>query len=637
MAEVDVQAESSAEALRRFMRRVLDDLGALERMLDEGLLESGVHRIGAEQELCLVDRDSEPAPINMEVLEACGEPWLKPELGRFNLEINLDPLTLEGDCLSRMERQLVERLERVRAISRGLGAEVVLTGILPTLAKDDLGLESMTPLPRYRVLNDALRRLRGREFQFRLKGIDELAVSHETAMLEACNTSFQVHLQVDADEFARLYNVAQLVAAPVLAAAANSPLLFGKRLWRETRIALFQLSIDTRLPTGHLREQTPRVHFGRGWLERSALEIFRADIARFRALLAIEIDEDPFADLDAGRAPKLTALQLFNGTVYRWNRPCYGVVDGRAHLRIENRVLPAGPTPLDEVANAAFWIGLMKGVVEEFGDITGAIPFDRVAESFLAAARLGLSSQLAWPGRDPVPAAELILRRLLPLAREGLAALGLDEADREGYLGVIEQRVRCGRTGAQWQLESLAAFGERGTRGERMAALTAAMVARARDNAPVHGWTPAKLEEAGGWARHYAKLAQVMTTELFTVNQDELVDVVASLMEWEHIRHVPVEDNEHRLVGLVTHRDLLRLLGRRKDDADPTPVSEVMTRDPITARPDTPTLEALRLMREHDVGCLPIVDGPKLVGIVTEHDFLEVAGQLLEEQLGALS
>lgn len=637
MGEVEVHAESSAEALRRFMRRVLDDLGALERMLDEGLLERGVHRIGAEQEMCLIDRDGEPLPINMQVLEACGEPWLKPELGRFDLEINLDPLALEDDCLSRLERQLVERLERVRSVSRGLGAELVLTGILPTLEKADLGLESMTPLPRYRVLNDALLRLRGREFSLRLKGIDELAVSHETSMLEACNTSFQVHLQVDAEEFARLYNIAQLIAPPVLAAAVNSPLLFGKRLWRETRIALFQLSIDTRLPAGHVREQTPRVHFGRGWVEESALEIFRADIARFRALLAADIDEDPDADLDAGRAPKLTALQLFNGTVYRWNRPCYGVVDGKPHLRIENRVLPAGPTPHDEVANAAFWIGLMKGVSGEFGDVTRVIDFDQVSESFLAAARLGLSSQLAWPGGEPVPATELILRRLLPLAREGLTALGLDEADREGYLGVIENRVRSGRTGAQWQLESLAAFEERGTRAERMAALTAAMVARARDNAPVHGWTTAKLSEAGGWARHYAKLAQIMTTELFTVNQDELVDVVASLMEWEHIRHVPVEDTEHRLVGLVTHRDLLRLLARRKDDGDPTPVSAVMTRDPITARPDTPSLAALRLMREHDVGCLPVVDGTKLVGIVTEHDFLEVAGQLLEEQLGAVS
>jgi CBS domain-containing protein len=493
----------------------------------------------------------------------------------------------------------------------------------------------MTPLPRYRLLNDALQRLRGRDFQFRLKGIDELAVTHDSSMLEACNTSFQVHLQVGAEEFARLYNVAQLAAAPVLAAAANSPLLFGKRLWRETRIALFQLAIDTRVPLGHVREEVPRVHFGRRWLEGSVLEIFRADVARFRALLAAEVDEDPFAELAAGRAPQLSALQLFNGTVYRWNRPCYGVVEGRAHLRIENRVLPAGPTPLDEIANAAFWIGLIKGVDEEIGDVTRAISFDAASESFLAAARLGLDSQLAWPGREPAPAAELILGTLLPLARDGLAALGLDEADAEGYLGVIEQRVRRRRTGAQWQLESLAAFGERGSRAERLAALTAAMVARGRDNTPVHEWPPARLEEAGGWERHYSRLAQLMTTDLFTVNQDELVDVVASLMDWEHIRHVPVEDGEHRLVGLVTHRALLRLLARRKDGAEPTPVSAVMTRDPITATPDTPTFEAVRLMREHKIGCLPVVDGQKLVGIVTERDFLEVAGKLLEEQLRA--
>ncbi len=632
MGHLAINEQTSSEALRRFMQRVLDDLRALEHMIEHGLIESGVHRIGAEQEMFLVDADSKPAPINTEVLAACGEPWLAPELGRFNLEINLDPLALEGDCLSRLERTLVERLERVRAIARGLGAELVLTGILPSLEKRDLGLDNMTPLPRYRLLSDALHRLRGREFQFRLKGIDELALTHDSAMLEACNTSFQVHLQVGAEEFARLYNVAQLVAAPVLAAAVNSPLLFGKRLWRETRIALFQLSIDTRVPLGHVREQTPRVHFGRRWLESSVLEIFREDVARFRALLAAEIDEDPFADLAAGRVPPLTALRLYNGTIYRWNRPCYGAFGGKPHLRIENRVLPAGPTPLDEIANAAFWIGLMKGVKEEIGDVAAAIPFEAVGESFLAAARLGLSAQLAWPGRAPRPAPELILGTLLPLARDGLAALGLDEADREGYLGVIEERVRRGRTGAQWQLESLAALGNRGKRAERMAALTAAMVARARENAPVHDWPPADLGEAGGWARHYARLAQVMTTDLVTVNQDELADVVASLMDWKRIHHVPVEDNEHRLVGLVTQRTLLRRLARRQD-GEPIPVSAVMTRDPVTAGPDTPTLDAVRLMRERRIGCLPVVDGQKLVGIVTERDFLAVAGALLEAQL----
>lgn len=634
MGQLTVEETSSPEALRRFTQRVLEDLRALEHMLDHGLFESGVRRIGAEQEMFLVDADYEPALLAMEVLAACGEPWLTTELGRFNLEINLDPLVLAGDCLSRMEAELSAKLDRVRGHARALGADIVLTGILPTLDKADLGLESMTPIPRYRALNDALQRLRGREFQFRLKGVDELSMTHDNVMLEACNTSFQAHFQVGADEFARLYNVAQLVAPPVLAAATNSPLLFGKRLWRETRIGLFQLSIDTRVPTVHVREQTPRVRFGSEWLERSVLEIFQEDITRFRVLMGAEIDEDPFADLAAGRVPKLSALRLHNGTVYRWNRPCYGISEGRPHLRIENRVLPAGPTPLDEIANAAFWFGLMKGVDQEIGDVREAIRFDAVGESFLGAARHGLDAQIHWPGQGPRPAGELILGTLLPLARAGLTALGITEADRDRYLGTIEERVRRRRTGAQWLLDSLAGMGDRGTKAERMGALTAATAARQRANTPGHEWPLAEIEEGGGWARHYSRVAQFMTTDLFTVNQDELVDMVACLMDWEHIRHVPVEDGEHRLVGLVTHRALLRLLTQRKDERRPIPVSEVMTRDPLTVTPDTPTLDAVHLMQERRIGCLPVVQDGKLVGIITERDFLEVAAMLLEERLG---
>lgn len=542
---------------------------------------------------------------------------------------------LESDCLSRFERQLGGLLAEAREAAAVHGCRVVLTGILPTAEASDLVLDNITPNPRYHALNEAILRLRRGPFDIRVKGYDELIMRAESVMFEATNASFQVHFQVRPEEFARLYNVAQAVAAPVLAAATNSPLLFGKRLWRETRIALFQQSIDTRRPTTHVREQSPRVTFGRRWVEDSVLEVFREDVSRLRVLLSTEIDEDSMAELEAGRTPALRALKLYNSTVYRWNRPCYGISGGEPHLRIENRVLPSGPTPADEMANAAFWFGLMRGVSDEHGDISRVMSFETAEENFVAAARLGLQAQFTWPGRPSVPAQDLILHDLLPLARQGLDELGIEPADSERYLGILEERVERLQTGAQWMIDSLTHMGDTGTRAERLAALTLATIERQESNEPVARWRPASLAEGGGWRRHFSKVRHLMTTDLFTVHEDDLVDLVASLMDWEHIRHVPVENDRHELVGLVTHRTLLRLLARRRIvPGEPIPVSEIMHRDLITIGPDTPTLDAVALMKEHAIGCLPVVeDDDHLVGIVTDRDFLILAGQLLEEGL----
>lgn len=635
MGQHDVDLELDAARLRVFMQRLLTDVRALERMIGEGMIEDGVRRIGAEQELFLVGPGRAPSLTNTEILEDLDPAHFTPELGRFNLEFNLDPIDLNPHCLSQMEQQIDRLLGEVRQAAEAHGVDVVMVGILPTLTKDHLTLDSMTPIPRYAALNEAIHRLRGDKFEFRIKGADDLAFQHDNVMLEACNTSFQVHFQVSDGEFPRLYNIAQAMAAPCLAAAANSPLLFGRRLWRETRIALFQQSLDTRLPSQHVREQRPRVSFGHRWVDHSVLEIFQEDIARFRVLLGAEFDEDPFEELDAGRIPKLSALRLHNGTVYRWNRPCYGISNGKPHLRIENRVLPAGPTAVDEVTNAAFWFGLINGAAEHYGDITQVMDFDDAKENFLAAARLGLQAQFQWPGRQTVGAQELILDELLPLARAGLEDLEIDPEDVDRYLGVLEERVVSGKTGSQWLLDSFNRMREQGGMSERLAALTSATLVRQLEGRPVHTWKLADLEEAGGWEEHYAQVGQFMTTDLFTVNQGELVDLVACLMDWEHIRHVPVEDEQHRLVGLVSHRILLRMMaqGKGTDPDNPVPVSEVMHRDVITVSPETPTLEAIALMKKHKIGCLPVVRKDRLVGIVTERDFVAISGQLLEAVL----
>jgi CBS domain-containing protein/gamma-glutamylcysteine synthetase len=640
MSEQHVNDSSSADQVRRFTRRLLADLRALELMLAEGCIESDRRRIGAEQELFLVGPEWRPASVAPAVLSAIDDPHFVPEIGLFNLEINLDPLLVdaEGRCLSRLETELERRLETVRQAARSCGAEVLLTGILPTLDKSDLTLDNMASKPRYRALDEALRRLRGEDYQFRIKGRDELLIRHSNMMIEACNTSFQVHFQVAPEEFARCYNAAQLVAAPVLAAAANSPLLFGRQLWRETRIALFQQSVDTRVAArSDLREQTPRVSFGQRWVESSVLEIFQEDVSRFPVLLGTDVEEDPFAELRAGRAPQLPALRTHNGSVYRWNRPCYGISEGRPHLRIENRMLPSGPSVVDEVANAALWLGLVQGVVERFGDVSTAIDFDAANESFTAAARLGLGAHLAWPGREPVSARDLLLHDLLPLAHVGLAALGVSAGDAERYLGVIEERVRSGLTGAQWSVDSWAELKGSGPRGARLAALVGSMHRQQQGGAPVHTWAPARLEDAGDLRPFARQVGQIMATDLFTVRADDVVDLLAHVMRWKHIRHVPVEDAEHHLVGLVTYRDLLRFLSQAQSpEATPIPVSQVMRRNVLTVTPETPTLAAFRLMKERGVSGLPVVaDDERLVGMLTEHDLMTLAGPLLESYLTA--
>jgi len=622
-----------AESYRAFTKSLLSDLHALERMLDEGMIESGIRRIGAEQEMFLVDGGFRPSPTGVEVLERLGGAPFTPELARFNLEVNLDPCELSGSVFSDLEQAFIARVREASEAAREEDAEVVLTGILPTLSMSHLTLDNITPRARYFALNDALNQLRGSAWQLRIDGVDELLVEHDSVMLEACNTSCQVHLQVSPDESAAIYNMAQAVMGPVLAASVNSPLLFGRRLWAETRIALFQQSLDTRSTELHTRELTARVQFGDGWVRESVTELFHEDLARFRALIAEPVDEDPMAVLDAGGVPKLEALSLYNSTVYRWNRPCYGVGNGVPHLRIECRALPSGPTVVDEIANAAFWIGAVLGARQEYGDISRMLDFDDAKENFFAAAKLGLRSAQTWTDGQSHPAPRLILDTLLPLARAGLESYRVAPADIDRYLGVVHDRVKTLSTGSRWMMRSLSAMKDTGTRAERMAALVAATSELQQTNEPVHTWDPAPAPGASAWRPNFETVEQYMTTHLFTVNEDELVDLVAFLMEKKQIRHVLVEDNEHALVGIVSYRSVLRLVAESGPHSGNQPVKGIMERDPLTVEPRTSTLEAIELMRSQRVSALPVIKEGKLVGIVSERDFMSIAYQLLEERL----
>jgi CBS domain-containing protein len=632
MGTQEVASGATQSRMREFTRAVLEDLDGLEQMIRDERFEKGVRRIGAEQEMFLVDSARQPAPIAMELLEALRhDPRVTTELARFNLEANLSPQVFGESCLRRMEEELKAIIEMVDAAAQTLGGGVALTGILPTLRLAHLTLENMTPNPRYFELNNAISAVNDGAFSIVIKGLDELDITHDNVLMEAANTSFQVHFQVAPHEFAPLYNLAQAISAPVLAAAVNSPLMLGQRLWHETRVALFQRSVDARSTAHKMRAKPTRVSFGDSWIRESILEIYKDDIARFRVMLSTDVDENPLKVLRDGGVPELRALRMHTSTVWRWNRACYGVHNGKPHLRIENRILPAGPTVIDEVANAAFFFGLMASMADEYPRIDHVMSFDDAKSNFFAAARHGLNAQFTWIGGKTRTAHDLIIDELLPNARKGLSTHGIDPADIDRYLGVIEERVRSQCTGSQWALRSLATMHD-APLDVRMRSLVSAIAKHQRAGQPVHTWPLATLYRTRDWFPSYRTVGQFMSTDIYTVRPSDPIDLVARMMEWQQVRHVPVEDDHGRLVGLVSFRDLLRLIGNPEDRPDT--VEEIMRKEPLSVRTNTPTLEALTIMREKNIGSLPVVDEDnRLIGLVTVYDLLGIAAKVLEDFL----
>src|SRR6185437_1577827 len=499
MGEHNVQQYVDERKTQAFMKALLEDLCALAYMVDEGYLESDVTRIGAEQEMFLIDRYLRPAPISLEVLKQTHDARLTTEVARFNLEANLTPLKLDDDCFSRLEQELVDVIELARSSAATQGADVLLSGILPTLRKSDLTLDNLTPVARYHQLDRGVIGLRGGPLSIHIKGLDELHLTHDNIMMESCNTSFQFHFQSNAREFANHYNIAQAITAPVLAAAVNSPLLFGQRLWQETRVALFQHSTDERSRPQLARNQPTRVSFGDRWLEHSVIELFQDQIVRFRPIMISEPDDNPFEVLARGGTPLLSALRMHNGTVWRWNRACYGVTEGVAHLRIENRALPSGPTIVDEIANAAFFTGLMVALPHAYGEIANRMVFDDAKMNFFRAARHGLDAQFQWIDGQSHTATSLILRQLLPLARQGLSSSHVASEDIDKYLGIIEERTRSGQTGARWIMKSVSAKGNSASTDGGRRRLTVAMLANQKQGQPVHRWPTIENADSEEW------------------------------------------------------------------------------------------------------------------------------------------
>lgn len=634
MGDKNVSTKTSDKQFRAFTKAVLNDLHALEKMLAGEYFEENVRRIGAEQEMFIVDSSMNAAPLAIEIIEKAKDERLTTELGLFNLEANTAPLDFTKDCLSKMEGELNEVINLVKKTARKFEAGVVLAGILPTLKESDYVAENLTPEPRYIEMDRVLTELHGKDRFIHIKGLDELQLKKQNTFIEFSNVSFQVHLQVGISEFVNAYNWSQAIAAPVLASAVNSPFLLGHRLWHETRIALFQHATDARSTALKERSQMPRVHFGDDWVNDSILEMFHEDLARFRFILTRETGEDALAELEKGKIPALDAWQMHNGTIWRWNRACYGILNKKPSLRIEARFLPAGPTVLDEVANAAFFLGLMTALPEEFGDVRKKMSFDDAKMNFFNVAQNGLKTQIVWLGGKSFPAKKLILEKLLPLAEKGLLSTKIRKADIKKYLGVIEERVKNECSGAQWMLDSYSAMDETAQPNVRLRTLVAAMKSNQETGEPLHQWNLAEIAEKTDWIDNFKTVEQFMSKDFFTVRPEDVIDLAASLMNWKSTKHIPVEDDKGNLVGIITHTDLLKIFptGAKKKNKEAI-VSDIMTKKIITAAPDMPTLDALNLMRENEVGCLPVVKNKKLVGLLTSQDFLTVSTKLFEERL----
>ncbi|MEL6632827.1 MAG: CBS domain-containing protein [Bacteroidota bacterium] len=630
-ARVKILSENQQD-MQAFVRHLLEDVQALEYMIENDWFETGVVRIGAEQEMCLVDRYGKPALKSVEILEDFHPDWLTTELAQFNLELNLSPQLFTQDALSEMEAELRACFASVQQVAARHDTRIALTGILPTIRKYDLVLDNLTPEQRYFALMTALKNMRGSDYELRLTGIDELNLKHDSPLLEACNTSFQVHLQVEPKTFVPMYNIAQALAGPTMAIAANSPLLMGKRLWHETRIVLFQQSIDDRKSLNYQRERSPRVTFGTDWLKHSILEIYKEDISRFRPILASEDSYSAFDKIREGITPKLKALQVHNGTVYRWNRPCFGInSDGTPHLRIENRVLPAGPTLHDEMANTAFWLGTMVGMSKEYPDITKHMSFADARDNFIKGARTGIDGEFTWINEKKFSARELVLKELLPLAREGLKHHGIAPADIDKYLGTIQERAEHHTNGARWMLKTYTGFLKETNREEALSSLTNAIIHNQETQAPVHTWKIPTLGALKEYAPTKIRVEECMTTDFHTVHREDIIDLVADIMNWRNIRHLPVEDKEGQLVGLVTSRMLMRHFTRHKNGLGKAAqcVEDIMKKDIITICPTETLMKALEIMEAHNIGCLPVVNDGRLVGLLSESNFLQLSRRLL--------
>ncbi len=614
MGDFNVKPIRDNESRTQFYSRILEDIDAFSIMFKEGMLENRDDRIGAEQEITIVDENGYPSPKALSILKGLPLKEFTNELALFNLEANLDPVLLKGSCFSDIEKHLLRLLDSGQNFAHAHGSHLFLTGILPTINYRHLDYKYMTPEPRYKELSQELLRIRGTDFEIYLQGVDFLNSALDTVLFEACNTSFQLHLQVPPQEFVRKYNWAQMISGPVLSAATNSPLLFGKELWAETRIALFKQSLDTRSQRNYSRNILSRVHFGNEWIKESPVEIWEQEAFRFPLLVMNDLKEDPITAIQKGVMPKLSSVKLHNGTTYTWNRLCYGVKDNVPHIRIECRYLPAGPSVIDEIANFVFWIGLMHGIPDELDEFWKNVNFRVAKSNFIRAARMGLECVFNWFGKS-ISAHDLILNVLLPLAVNGLKKMHVDEKDINHYLSVIEKRVNSGMTGSKWLTSMNDQLRKKHTKSLAAKHLVLESLFNQKENIPVSEWKLTQTQKHILIGDKTSLLVEdIMQDDVITLKDNMPLKLAWSIMKSAGFNHLPVENANGKLVGVVSMKLLLSQPQATKL------VEDCMVKNVFTITPFSTVHEAQKIMNRNEINCLPVVEGQQLVGLITSTD-----------------
>lgn len=476
MGEEIQSSQFDTQDYARFEQRLQQETALLRSWLQEGALATTEPQGGFELEAWLVDEQLQPAPINEAFLKRLDTHLASPELASFNFEVNSTPRYLAGEVFTAMHKELTETWRHCTDTAEALDAKAVMIGILPTVENDSLTLANMSGMQRYRALNrEVVRMRRGKPLVFDINGEEHLRVTHRDVMLESAATSFQIHLKLTPQNAVPLFNASIILAGPMVALSANSPFLFGKSLWDETRIPVFEQAVAVGGYDAARFGPIRRVTFGDGYVKQSLMECFEDNLAHYPIMLPVDLGEAP---------EQLAHLRMHNGTIWRWNRPLIGFdEDGSPHLRVEHRVVPAGPTLIDTIANAAFYYGAVTALANLPIPPRRQLAFDRARDNFYTAARFGLRARQQWFEDKQLSASELIQKVLLPMARDGLAQLGVAESDSRHYLAIIEQRVASGRNGARWQRDYVKQH------GKDMRALTAAYLERQQQGDPVHEWS----------------------------------------------------------------------------------------------------------------------------------------------------
>ncbi|MFD1616211.1 CBS domain-containing protein [Gelatiniphilus marinus] len=618
MGDLNIRKLNNKKEKAHYIHHLINDIEALEMMIDKGMIEESPIRIGAEQEFCLVNKNFLPDNNAMAVLKAINDHHFTTEIGNYNLEANLDPIELKGNCFSELHTQLDKLLNKAKAVASKMGTKIILTGILPSLTLDSITEDKMTPIKRYKVLNEAVKKTRKQDFSIHIRGADELNLLHDSVMLEGCNTSFQMHLQINPKTFIDSYNWAQAISGPILSVCANSPILFGKELWSETRIALFTQSVDTRANSFLLNEKQSRVSFGNDWQTGSITDIFKDNISRFRSFISTDFMRDSLEMVQNNETPKLSALNLHNGTVYPWNRVCYGTGNGNPHLRIENRYIPSGPTTRDEIANMALWVGAMLGQPKAYKNIHEKWDFKDVKTNFFNAARYGMAAQFYWNGKY-VSSLDLVQNELLPMAYRGLYSVGISPKDAEYYLGIIENRITS-LNGAEWLTRNYRHLKTTHNRYEAMQILTAKLYEKQEKGYPVSTWNRLKTNTDSPF-KDSRTVKHIMNTDIFSVDKNDSVELVLHIMKWKNIHHMPVIDAHRKIIGIISWTDIKDCLNNA--EVLHGSVKKIMNTNIVSITENKPIEEAKRLMKTHNISCLPVIKYDKLNGLITLKDFDE--------------